>query len=60
VQEAVDRLAGQRGLDGSERGLLLRQAIGLRDRVDRGPDDGVIERLRDQLTKQVNLEFPAT
>ena len=59
LQEAVDALPGQLRLRRRKLGVFLGQRVGLRDRVDRGPDHRVVDRLLDQVAKQIDAQLAA-
>ena len=44
---------------GREFGIAVREVVGLRDRVDRGPDDRMVDRLGDRLAHQVDVQISA-
>ena len=57
LQKAVHALAGELALDGGELRFVFRERVRLGDRVDRGADHRVIDRLLDQLAEQVDAQF---
>jgi hypothetical protein len=59
MEETIDALAGQRRHRGSEFRIAVREVVSLRNRVDRGPDDRMVDRLGDQFAHQVDLQISA-
>ncbi len=58
MQEPVDGFAGQLGLLAGQFRLLDDQVIGGGHRIDRGSDDGVIDRLDHPLSEQPHVQIP--
>ena len=56
MEEAVYAATGEGRDGGSQFGILVREIVSLRDRVDRRPDDGVVDRLFDELAHQIDLQ----
>ena len=57
VQEAVDPLTGVGRKRATQLGIARREVVGLRHRVHRRADDGMVDRLGHQLAEQIDLEL---
>ncbi len=60
VEKAVDVLVGERRVGGGARGVFESEIVGAGDGVDGGADDGMVDRLRDAVSHEVNAQGAVT